>query len=219
MWGCCAKYIFRLLLWSVLYERGNRWWRNNLEATSTYTMCNCIPEPTNSFPLFPHWRLSGDGTWDLNLSRAVANLESLNYTLVITVSSRPRFPYCSRKCKAGVEPITHLQRRRWCIPRLGVEAQRPADLKWPSKNLSEWRRSFVFVQGRALRKLADGLTLYVSWQGHNICFVLPTFVVAIGVQVALFYLPVESFTDQEQVSDLYRPSSVFKYAFVVYGKY
>ena len=34
-----------------------------------------------------------------------------------------------------------------------------------------------------------------------------------------FYLLVESFTDQEQVSDLYRTSSVFEYAYIVYGKY
>ena len=73
----------------------------------------------------------------LNLSRAVANLESLNHTSEITVSPRPRFPYCSRKCKAGFEPVIHLERRSWCIPRLGVEAQRPADLKWSLKNLTE----------------------------------------------------------------------------------
>jgi hypothetical protein len=45
------------------------------------------------------------------------------------------------------------------------------------------------------------------------------FVVAIAVQVTLFYLPVESFLDQEQVSDLHRPLSVFEYAYMVYGKF
>jgi len=161
-----------LLLWSVLYERGNRWGRNNLEASSKYTMCNCIPELTNSFPLFPHWRLCGDETRDLSLSRAVSNLESLNRTSETTVSSLPRFPYCSRKCKAGVEPVIHLQRRRWCSPRLGVEAQRPADLKWSLKNFIEWRRSCVLSREEPCGNWRTALTLYVNRQGRDICFVL-----------------------------------------------